>query len=264
MRLPFHYGWIIVMTGMVTIVACLGFARFALGMLLPAMGEALELSYTQMGFISTGNFVGYLAAVIISGKLYTRLGARKLIVSGLTLCALTMLVVSRAGGFWQVFVAYILTGLGSGASNVPMMALVSHWFRKSHRGRAAGLIVIGSGFIGTATLPFVAPSRPFQLSLGIEESLKVRRAVATRSPDRQDPRRFGFDIEVANFGREEQTVTVVDNYPVADIEEVEVELDPSTTKPSAHNRQDGILFWDLTVPAGGVKAVHLEYTIEYP
>ena len=29
-------------------------------MLLPSMAATLQLSYAQMGFISTGNFIGYL------------------------------------------------------------------------------------------------------------------------------------------------------------------------------------------------------------
>ena len=93
MARSFHYGWVIVATGTLIIMACLGFARFALGMLLPAMEDALGLTYSQMGFISTGNFVGYLAAVLVSGKLYSRFGARKLIVSGLCLCAFSMIAV---------------------------------------------------------------------------------------------------------------------------------------------------------------------------
>jgi len=136
---------VIVGTGTLIVMACLGFGRFALGMLLPAMGEALDLSYSQMGLISTGNFAGYLIAVILSGRLYSILGAKRIIVSGLLLSALTMAVVSRASGFWQVFIPYVLTGVGSGAAFVPVMALVSHWFKKSHRGRAAGSIVIGAG-----------------------------------------------------------------------------------------------------------------------
>lgn len=40
-RLPFYYGWVIVATGALCIVACLGFGRFALGMLLPSMAAAL-------------------------------------------------------------------------------------------------------------------------------------------------------------------------------------------------------------------------------
>ncbi len=141
----FHYGWVIVATGTLIIIACLGFGRFALGMLLPAMGASLPLDYAQMGFISTGNFIGYLAAVLVSGLLASRLGERKLIVAGLTVVALSMMAVSQAGGFWGVLVLYVVTGFGAGCANIPIMALVSHWFGRTLRGRAAGFIVSGSG-----------------------------------------------------------------------------------------------------------------------
>ncbi len=144
-KLPFHYGWVIVATGALIIAACLGFGRFALGMLLPAMGENLHLSYSQMGLISTANFCGYVAAVIVSAALTSRLGARRLIVTGLALVSGSMLAVSQANSFLSVLLLYTLTGFGSGAANVPIMALVSHWFRPSLRGRAAGFIVGGSG-----------------------------------------------------------------------------------------------------------------------
>ena len=39
----FHYGWLIVVAGSLGIFACIGLARFALGMLLPAMGTDLHL-----------------------------------------------------------------------------------------------------------------------------------------------------------------------------------------------------------------------------
>ncbi len=141
----FHYGWVIVFAGMLSIFACLGLARFALGMLLPAMGKSLQLSYDQMGFISTGNFVGYLIAVIFCGAATRRIGARGLIFCGLLLVAISMVLVSFSHTFVQVLLLYCLTGIGSGAVNVPVMALVSHWFARSTRGTAAGLIVVGSG-----------------------------------------------------------------------------------------------------------------------
>jgi MFS family permease len=145
-RLPFHYGWVIVFTGTLCILACLGFGRFALGMLLPSMATTLQLTYSQMGFISTANFVGYLISVLISGSLAAKAGARKLIFLALLLVSASMILVSRARSFEQVLVLYFLTGVGSGASNVPVMGLVSHWFASTIRGRAAGFIVIGSGF----------------------------------------------------------------------------------------------------------------------
>jgi sugar phosphate permease len=144
--LPFHYGWLVVGTGTLCIFAALGFGRFALGMLLPSMADPLSLSYAQMGMISTSNFIGYLIAVLVGGFLSARAGARKIIFLSLLLVGISMCLISRASGFMQVAVLYTLTGIGSGASNVPMMGLVSTWFSRKKRGRAAGFIVIGSGF----------------------------------------------------------------------------------------------------------------------
>lgn len=141
-----HYGWIIVASGILAVFACLGLGRFALGMMLPSMGQALGLSYAQMGYISTSNFVGYLAAVFTAAFLVRRFGERWTICGGLVLVAVSMMLIARADGFLGVLVLYILTGIGSGAANVPIMALVSHWFARRHRGKAAGLIVSGSGF----------------------------------------------------------------------------------------------------------------------
>jgi MFS family permease len=99
-----------------------------------------------MGFISTANFIGYLIAVLLGGVIAVKAGARKLISASLLLVGVSMLLISRAKNFEQVLVLYTLTSMGSGASNVPMMGLVSTWFSRKKRGRAAGFIVIGSGF----------------------------------------------------------------------------------------------------------------------
>ena len=157
-RLPFHYGWVVVFSGTLCIFACLGFGRFALGMLLPSMAATLNLTYSQMGFISTGNFLGYLASVLVSGSLALKIGSRKLIFLALLLVGISMILVSRARSFSAVLVLYFLTGIGSGASNVPVMGLVSHWFASTIRGKAAGFIVIGSGFaivLSGKLIPFV-------------------------------------------------------------------------------------------------------------
>ena len=141
-----HYGWYVVAAGTLCVFAGLGFGRFALGMLLPAMSDSLKLSYSQMGLISTSNFIGYLLAVLVCGHISLRIGSRLLIFLALLLVAVSMLLVSRANSFMTVAFFYTLTGMGSGASNVPMMALVSSWFSRGQRGKAAGFIVIGSGF----------------------------------------------------------------------------------------------------------------------
>jgi sugar phosphate permease len=144
--LPFHYGWVIVCTGTLCIMASLGLGRFALGMLLPSMASTLHLSYSQMGFISTANFLGYLISVLVSGHWAVRVGPRRMIFMALLVVGVSMAFVGRATSFASVLLLYLLTGIGSGASNVPIMGLVSTWFSSSSRGRAAGFMVIGSGF----------------------------------------------------------------------------------------------------------------------
>jgi len=140
-----HYGWVIVVVGTLTIAACLGLARFAFGMLLPSMREALGMTYDEMGYLGTGNFAGYLASVALTPFLLRRFTPRVLIAAGLLLIAACMFGISAGGSYLAVLLLYAVVGVGSGLANIPLMVLVSYWFRRERRGRAAGLMVVGSG-----------------------------------------------------------------------------------------------------------------------
>lgn len=140
-----HYGWIVAVLGMATTFASLGVARFSLGMLLPAMRTDLNLSYTDMGLISTGNFVGYLVAALVCGRIVRVFGARTVIVGGLVMIAVSLLLVASASSVALVWPFYLVTGLGSGTAYVAASGLIPHWFSRRLRGRAAGILVIGSG-----------------------------------------------------------------------------------------------------------------------
>ncbi|MCG8426672.1 MAG: YbfB/YjiJ family MFS transporter [Chromatiales bacterium] len=139
-----HYAWLIVGTGILILLSALGLGRFALGMLLPAMSSALELNYGQMGIISAVNFVGYLLAVLIAGKLTARFGFRALITVGVLIVACAMSAVGFSIGFLSVASALLLLGIGSGLANIPIMGLITHWFDSSKRGQAAGTLLIGN------------------------------------------------------------------------------------------------------------------------
>ena len=140
-----HYGWVIVATGAMVLFACLGLARYAYTMLLPAMQTGLGLAYDRMGFIGTGNFAGYLAAVLLAPSLIKRFHPRAVIAAGLVLIAACMIGISRSHGFTTVCVLYVLVGMGGGFANIPLMALITYWFRSEQRGKAAGLVIGGNG-----------------------------------------------------------------------------------------------------------------------
>jgi MFS family permease len=140
-----HYGWLIVGAGGLGIFACIGLARFALGMLLPAMGQDLHLRYAQMGTISTANFLGYLTGILATSPLVRRFGARWLTGFALLLSGLSMMAIGGSDNLYTIIALYTLTGVGSALANIPIMAMLSSWFARSLRGKAAGFVVSGNG-----------------------------------------------------------------------------------------------------------------------
>lgn len=144
-RLPFHYGWVIVGVGMIVSMSVLGMARFAFGMVLPSMRDDLGFSYGDMGWVGTGNFVGYLIGALLAGALTSRVGPRFAVTSALVLIVVALLLVSVVSAYVPVLALFTLAGVGSGLGNVAMVGMVSRWFMKSMRGWASGLVVAGIG-----------------------------------------------------------------------------------------------------------------------
>jgi sugar phosphate permease len=139
-----HYGWVIMLVSMLTVLGALGFARFGYTMILPDMQAALALSNTQTGVLATGNFLGYLALAIVGGVVASRYGPRRIIAISMALIGVTMVLTGLAGGFQEALLWRALTGVGSGGSNVPVMALLPAWFAARRRGLATGVAVAGS------------------------------------------------------------------------------------------------------------------------
>ncbi len=158
-----HYAWIVLAASVATVFASLGLARFGYTMILPNMRQGLQFSYTQMGALATGNFVGYLVFALLGGYLASRFGPRVVIAASLVFAGAAMLLTGLASGFAVALIGRTLTGLGSGGSNVPVMGLISAWFGRRLRGLAAGIAVGGSGVGMVATgwlVPRVMASSP--------------------------------------------------------------------------------------------------------
>ena len=153
----FHYGWVIVATGALGLFSCFGLARYAYSMLLPGMQADLGLSYDRMGFIGTGNFTGYLLSVLAAPRVMRRFRPRRTAAAGLLIIALCMIGIGLCSGFLPILILYALAGVGSGFTNIPLMALVTYWFRSEQRGKAAGLVIAGNG-LGIILAGFLIPA----------------------------------------------------------------------------------------------------------
>ncbi|NNL75632.1 MAG: MFS transporter, partial [Desulfobacterales bacterium] len=151
-----HYGWIVILIGLLTTIAAHGFGRMSYTIILPAMKDGLQFNYTQLGLLGTGNFIGYLTMAIVGGFLAARFGTRIVITFALILMGITMILTGLAQSFGFAFAMRLLTGLGNGASYVPAMALGSAWFAIKKRGFATGIVSAGIG-IGTLISGLIVP-----------------------------------------------------------------------------------------------------------
>jgi MFS family permease len=151
-----HYGWIVIFMGLLTTIAAHGFGRMAYTIILPAMKDGLNFDYTQLGLLSTGNFIGYLSMAIIGGFLAARFGTRIVITLALCLLGSTIILTGLAQSFGYAFTMRLLTGFGNGAAYVPAMALGSAWFAIKRRGFATGIVSGGIG-AGTAISGYLVP-----------------------------------------------------------------------------------------------------------
>jgi MFS family permease len=151
-----HYGWIVIFMGLLVTIGAHGFGRMSYTLILPAMKDGLHFTYTQLGLIGTGNFIGYLSMALIGGALAARFGSRLVIALALAFMGFTMILTGLIQNFEMAFTLRLLTGLGHGAAYVPAMALGSAWFTAQRRGFATGIVSAGIG-LGTMIASLIIP-----------------------------------------------------------------------------------------------------------
>lgn len=152
----FHYGYVVAAVSILVVLGSLGLGRFSFTMIYPNMMEGLRLGNTEMGFLASINFLGYMIFSLAGGIMASRYGPRLIISLSLVIAGIAMVATGLAGGLAVAMLLRFITGLGSGGSNVPVMGLISSWFAPRRRGMAAGLAVGGSG-IGIAGAGILVP-----------------------------------------------------------------------------------------------------------
>jgi len=151
-----HYGWFVILAGLMVTIGAHGFGRMSYTLILPAMKDGLHFSYAELGLLGTGNFIGYLVMAIVGGFLAARFGTRVVITMALFLMGGAMILTGFAESFAFAFGSRLITGLGNGAAYVPAMALGSAWFAVERRGFATGIVSAGIGG-GTMIAGLVVP-----------------------------------------------------------------------------------------------------------
>ncbi|WP_419766322.1 MAG: YbfB/YjiJ family MFS transporter [Arcobacter sp.] len=127
------------------LLSCLGFGRFAFGMVLPNMQIDLNISTTLIGFIGSANFAGYFIGIIFSSKFYSKFKTSSLISKMLLIQGFSMILMSLFDNYLFISFLYFSSGFLAAISNIAIMVYISHAVPKNIRGKALGIAVSGNG-----------------------------------------------------------------------------------------------------------------------
>ena len=132
---------------------------------------------------------------------------------------------------------------------------------------------LGGQFVGQGEMPTVAVGESFTVGMGIDSSLRAERQLVKKDERIQGGNRvvdFIYELKLENFGEKAVTVRLLDRLPTVGENDIKVTLVKSDEKVSEdeayqmNGRKDGILRWDVEVPAEAVgpKRKVLKYTMQ--
>lgn len=117
----------------------------------------------------------------------------------------------------------------------------------------------------------VATGGRFTLTFGLEERVRVKRVVlaelerdkgVTGSLSRK--RRFSYRLEVASYLPNPETVELVEQIPVSELDDVKVAIEPKTTAGYELRATDGIVTWKQRLKSGERQKIELHFTVDAP
>ena len=144
--------------GVAMIGVSYGFARYGYGLFEPDLRAEFGLSIADSGVVAGVAYVGYVAAVVLTGVLARRLGPRPLIAAAGSTATAGMAVVVLASTPWQLVAGLVVAGASSGFAWAPYSDAVDHLVAPGRRTVVLAAIASGTsvGITVAAVLALVA------------------------------------------------------------------------------------------------------------
>lgn len=134
--------WLILLGLCLGICVTNSFARFAYGLVLPAMKAELGWSYTQAGWLNTANALGYLAGAVLTMVLIRRVSPARLFSFGFVTTTVALLATGLDAGLgWQSLWRF-LAGIFGALSFSSAGALAARLFPEDPRRNALAIALL--------------------------------------------------------------------------------------------------------------------------
>jgi len=130
-------------------------------------------------------------------------------------------------------------------------------------------VFMGSDFIGSSQTASILPDEEFELTLTVDENIRVKRKLEEK--EEKGPGFFGsskhitysFIIELENYKKENSIVTLVDQIPVSQNENITVELGDCSEQP-VEKGKDGKLKWKFDLKSKETKKLTFSFIVSVP
>lgn len=138
-----------------------GFARFAYGLILPAMRADLGWTYTQAGWINTANALGYILGALLTLAIVQRIPAARLFQWGMIVTTAFLIATALTQDYTLLTLWRILTGIGGAMAFIAGGALAAALHPDSPSRNALAIAIyygVGGGLgmvLSGAALPWL-------------------------------------------------------------------------------------------------------------
>lgn len=155
--------------------------------------------------------------------------------------------------------------LGSRVTNVPGLQLLS--------GRVN--IFLAGDFVGTSSIDNIAPNEEFDLYLGIDENVKVKRELLEKKVDETliagipaATKRtvFKYKLTVENYKPKKAALKLFEAMSVSEDDRIKVKINQVNPEPTKKDWKDrkGIWLWEFELEPNQKREIIYSYAIEHP
>jgi len=153
-RLPFYYGWVIVVMAALAMVATLPGRTHGLGMITERLISDPALGLDRVTFGDINHWATLLGAAFClpCGRLIDRYGLRVVLTGTLLCLAVVVLAMTQiTGAVWLFALIMFTRGFGQSALSVVSITMVGKWFsRRLSLAMAAYAVLLSLGFIAAS------------------------------------------------------------------------------------------------------------------
>ena len=109
-----------------------------------------------------------------------------------------------------------------------------------------------------------------ELPLGADENIRIKRNITPLQRKeglikQQEITDYTIKIEIGNYKQKPISIRVLDQLPISQNKEITIEyLTASHPYKQKDKNHQGILYWDLEIPAGQTETIELKYAISRP